>query len=154
MTIAAGAALAALAAAGCGSSTGPASLPPAGSPAATAPAAQPAVNPVPILRQASAMVPPGVSTGHRQRHRPGGRRHVRRERAETVTVYTTAGDAGVQAIEQANPPDDYHGVIVIPAKDAVVVVGAWDDFGPHWAAGGLPGQIAARVRGLEVMPAS
>ena len=154
MTIAAGAVLAALVAAGCGSSTGPASLPPAGSPAATAPAAQPAVNPVPILRQASAMVPPGVSTGIANATGLEADGTFGANGWETVTVYTTAGDAGVQAIEQANPPDDYHGVIVIPAKDAVVVVGAWDDFGPHWAAGGSPGQIAARVRGLEVMPAS
>lgn len=144
MTIAAGAVLVALAAAGCGAAGNTGQQP--GPPAA---AAQPA-NPVPILKQTGAKPDPGESPGD---HDAFGDRMATgtfgRQGWESVTVYTAADAQGLRAIEQSQgaQPDGYNGVIVIPAERAVIIVSAWEDNGPHWADGGTPGQIAQRVHG-------
>jgi len=135
--------LAAMAAAGCGSAG---SRSPQQAPAAVA---QPA-NPVPILKQTGAKLPPGMRLGD---HDAFGDRMAEgkfgKQGWESVTVYTTADDQSLRALLRlpGQQPDDYSGVIVIPARHAVVLASAWEDNGPHWAAGGTPGQIAQRVHG-------
>jgi hypothetical protein len=120
--------------------------------APAAPAAQPAVNPVTILKLAGAKPSPGEVMGD---HDVFGNRMAEGKFAtngwESVLVYTAANDAHLQEIKNSDTAqvDDYTGVIVIPAKRAVIIASAWEDNGPHWAPGGTPAQIAQRVHGQQ-----
>jgi hypothetical protein len=120
-------------------------------PAPAALGAQP-VNPVPILKQAGAKVPPGVKLGD---HDAFGNRMAEGTFGahgwEQITVYTAASPAAHQRLLASGDarPDDYTGVITLPGKRAVVVADAWEDNGPHWAPGGTPAQIGQRVNGQQ-----
>ena len=55
-------------------------------------------------------------------------------------------------------PDDSQAVITVPARNAVVILTAYIDpargDGPQFALGGTPAQVAARVHGTVIPPAS
>jgi len=70
-------------------------------------------------------------------------------RWEQVTVFTAASKQALTAMlaRQTFTPDDYTGVIAIPARNAVVLAVAWEDNGSRWAPGRAPAQIARQVGG-------
>jgi hypothetical protein len=108
---------------------------------------------VAVLRQAGARVPAGEKSGGTDAF---GDRMTEGTFGpsgwETVTVYAAGSTRALQNLlaRAGGRPDDYHGVIVLPKRHVLSAVDAWQDNGPHWAAGGTPAQIAKRVHGLLI----
>ena len=118
-----------------------------------APSAPPA-SPVPLLKQTGATPEPGTVAGQVDVY--GNRYAAGTLGNEDVRVYTSADQAAYAENLHRNRPDDFHGVISVPASNALVLLTAYIDpakgDGPQWAPGGTPAQVAARVGGQVVQP--
>jgi len=114
-----------------------------------------AANPVTILRQLGAHVPAGERYGD---HDVLGNRMAQGTFGprgwENITVWTAPDRASYAALTASGDarPDDYTGVILLPARRAVIAVYAWQDNGPHYAPGGVPVHLAHQVHGTLVHP--